>query len=38
MGRPGRMIVKLTLQRDGTYTTKLISGAVTVLDGELLLP
>jgi PhzF family phenazine biosynthesis protein len=38
MGRPGRMIVKLTLQRDGTYTTKLISRAVTVLDGELLLP
>ena len=38
MGRPGRMIVKVTRQKDGTYNAKLVSQAVTVLDGELILP
>jgi trans-2,3-dihydro-3-hydroxyanthranilate isomerase len=38
MGRPGRMTVKVTRQKDGTYNAKLVSQAVTVLDGELILP
>ena len=38
IGRPGRMIVKVTQQKDGKYGAKLISRAVTVLDGELILP
>jgi len=38
MGRLGRMTVRVTRQRDGTYEAKLIGEAVTVLDGELILP
>jgi trans-2,3-dihydro-3-hydroxyanthranilate isomerase len=38
IGRPGRMIVKVTQQKDGMYGAKLISTAVTMLEGELILP
>jgi trans-2,3-dihydro-3-hydroxyanthranilate isomerase len=36
MGRPGRLIIKVNKNSDGTYTSKLISQAITVLTGELI--
>ena len=38
MGRPGRMLVKVRRVKDATYNAWLIGRAVTVLDGELILP
>jgi len=38
MGRPGRLIINLTKDDYGGFKSKLVSGAVTVLDGEIYLP
>lgn len=38
LSRPGRMIVRVTKERNGTYAASLICNAVTVLDGTLVLP
>ena len=38
MGRPGRLVIKMTKDDYGGFKSKLISSAVTVLDGEIYLP
>jgi PhzF family phenazine biosynthesis protein len=38
MGRPGRLIINLTKDEYGNFSSKLVSTAVTVLDGEIYLP
>jgi trans-2,3-dihydro-3-hydroxyanthranilate isomerase len=37
LGRPGRIVVRVS-QKDGTYSACLMGKAVTVIDGELILP
>ena len=37
MGRPGRLIIRINKNQDETYTAKLISQAITVLDGIFIL-
>jgi PhzF family phenazine biosynthesis protein len=38
MGRPGRLIINLRKDEYGNFSSKLISSAVTVIDGEIYLP
>jgi len=38
MGRPGRMVVRMTRMKNGRYSARIVGRAVTVLDGWLLLP
>ena len=38
MGRPGRVIINVTKDEYGNFSSKLISTAVTVLEGEIFLP
>lgn len=38
MGRPGRLVINVTKDDYGGFKSKLISSAVTVLDGEIYLP